>query len=513
MRKACPISCNVEPCASSGTALRNYRYKGYASPSGTWTYAGYLQHHVAHNHYKELYYQPEGKEEETILLSSLGMGTYLGEADDLTDEQTLCALLFTITHGWNVIDTASNYRNGRAESTVGKALSLLLAGIHASDFAKGRADVTRDALFISTKAGYLSPTLQQTLLTKGLISHGDVVGGGHCMAPACLRASVEESLEKMNIETVDLLYLHNAAESQLPVVGLEVFLQRLKAAFLELEMLKTQGKLRGYGLATWDCFRVASTSNLYLSLQDVVDVAVDAGGEDHAFMAVQLPFNAQLHEAYTGQWQLVRPEQPQQQEEDGPSAGSSSNKVKGMKPEGETVKDQLAFPPAAPLDRGTVRTLLADVGDAANSEVADGTEKNANGVSSSTNSGKAGGSSSSSSSSSSTDAAGKNSPVTFLDAAARLGVLVFTSSPLSQGQLVRGRLGEYDDIFALRNITTTSGKLLHYARSTPGVAAALVGHKTQEHVRSNLQLSKVPRMSKKLFKAVHKHMQKHMLNN
>lgn len=97
---------------------------------------------------------------------------------------------------------ASNYRNGRAESTVGKALSLLLAGIHASDFAKGRADVTRDALFISTKAGYLSPTLQQTLLTKGLISHGDVVGGGHCMAPACLRASVEESLEKMNIETV-----------------------------------------------------------------------------------------------------------------------------------------------------------------------------------------------------------------------------------------------------------------------------------------------------------------------
>lgn len=44
-------------------------------------------------------------EEETILLSSLGMGTYLGEADDLTDEQTLCALLFTITHGWNVIDT------------------------------------------------------------------------------------------------------------------------------------------------------------------------------------------------------------------------------------------------------------------------------------------------------------------------------------------------------------------------------------------------------------------------
>lgn len=65
---------------------------------------------------------------------------------------------------------------------------------------------------------------------------------------------------------MDLLYLHNAAESQLPVVGLEVFLQRLKAAFLELEMLKTQGKLRGYGLATWDCFRVASTSNLVREL-------------------------------------------------------------------------------------------------------------------------------------------------------------------------------------------------------------------------------------------------------
>jgi aryl-alcohol dehydrogenase-like predicted oxidoreductase len=52
-----------------------------------------------------------------LYLSSLGTGTYLGNADDSTDEQVLTALLYAVTRGWNVIDT------GKVHVTVAAALA------------------------------------------------------------------------------------------------------------------------------------------------------------------------------------------------------------------------------------------------------------------------------------------------------------------------------------------------------------------------------------------------------
>jgi hypothetical protein len=43
--------------------------------------------------------------DERLYLSDMGMGTYLGEADSATDEAVVDALLYSVTHGWNVIDT------------------------------------------------------------------------------------------------------------------------------------------------------------------------------------------------------------------------------------------------------------------------------------------------------------------------------------------------------------------------------------------------------------------------
>ena len=54
------------------------------------------------------------------------------------------ALLKSVARGWNVIDTARNYRRGRAEAAVGEALMTLT-----------RQGLRREQLFISTKAGYL----------------------------------------------------------------------------------------------------------------------------------------------------------------------------------------------------------------------------------------------------------------------------------------------------------------------------------------------------------------------
>lgn len=47
--------------------------------------------------------------------------------------------------------------------------------------------------------------------------------------------------------------------------------------------VRKEGRIRSYGLATWSCFRVAPGTTTYISLQDVVDVAVTAGGLQHGF--------------------------------------------------------------------------------------------------------------------------------------------------------------------------------------------------------------------------------------
>lgn len=39
----------------------------------------------------------------------MGMGTYLGETDTQTDEAVVDAVLYSVTHGWNVIDTGAGY--------------------------------------------------------------------------------------------------------------------------------------------------------------------------------------------------------------------------------------------------------------------------------------------------------------------------------------------------------------------------------------------------------------------
>lgn len=84
------------------------------------------------------------------------------------------------------------------------------------------------------------------------------------------------------LHQVDLLYLHNPAEMQLPL-GAEAFMGRLRQAFTWAEEVRRKGLIRAYGLATWGCFRTAPGSQGYLSLLDVVQLAQEVGGSQHGF--------------------------------------------------------------------------------------------------------------------------------------------------------------------------------------------------------------------------------------
>jgi len=243
------------------------------------------------------------KKFEELFISGLGMGTYLGAIDDQTDKLVESAVIESVMSGViNVIDTAINYRYQRAERSVGRALRRL--------FKKG---FSRDEIFISTKNGYLTGDgdlgedvfehVKRTLIDPGVISVNDIVAGIHCMTPAFLENQLNRSLENLGLKTIDLMYLHNAVESQQPVVGKKEFLIRLKDAFEFFEKARSDGKIKYYGMATWDCFRVTEYEKHHFNLETAVKIAQEIAGESHGFKFVQLPFNLALREA------LVKPTQ------------------------------------------------------------------------------------------------------------------------------------------------------------------------------------------------------------
>jgi aryl-alcohol dehydrogenase-like predicted oxidoreductase len=230
-----------------------------------------------------------------LTLSSIGVGTYLGNWDAATDENYAQAITKFVEAGGNVIDTAANYRFQRSERAIGKAVQNLSA--------KGFA---REEIFISTKGGYLPfdteppadvrAYFQKEFVDKGIAEFDDLVGGSHCMTPAYLQSQIDRSLENMSLETLDLYYLHNP-ESQTSAVDKYTFEARLAKAFEKLEENRAAGKIRFYGAATWNGFRVAPDNAGYHSLERMVGIAKQVGGENHGFKFIQLPYNLAMPEA------------------------------------------------------------------------------------------------------------------------------------------------------------------------------------------------------------------------
>jgi len=232
------------------------------------------------------------------MLSPIGIGTYLGNADEATDANYTKAVVRAVQLGVNVIDTAANYRFQRSERSIGKALQILT----------NQHGVAREELVICTKGGYLpfdgAPPrnlreyVNETFVKPGIASFDDIVGGSHCMTPAYLQNQLEQSLRNMGLEYVDVYYIHNP-ESQLPYVSRTEFLERLRLAFERLEQNRKDGKLRYYGVATWNGFRVPPNSGHHHSLVQMIEIAHEVGGEDHGFRFIQLPFNLAMTEAMT----------------------------------------------------------------------------------------------------------------------------------------------------------------------------------------------------------------------
>jgi aryl-alcohol dehydrogenase-like predicted oxidoreductase len=272
---------------------------GFATTEGTAGYRERFAGTAAEGHFRH---------EQGLWLSSVGTGTYLGDWDEETDRSYADSITRAVELGANVVDTAANYRFQRSERSVGEALARLSA-----------AGFARDEVVVCTKGGYLPFDAQppagqagvkayvdETFVKTGVIQPSDIVAGSHCMTPRYLAHQVAQSLRNTGLETLDVYYVHNP-ETQLQVVTPEEFDARLRDAFGQLERERAEGRVRFYGVATWNGFRAKAGSRGHHSLERMWELAREAGGGDaHGFRFVQLPFNLGMPEALVSENQPFR---------------------------------------------------------------------------------------------------------------------------------------------------------------------------------------------------------------
>jgi aryl-alcohol dehydrogenase-like predicted oxidoreductase len=234
-----------------------------------------------------------------LTVSSVALGTYLGDSDDATDALYAESVRSALESGVNMLDTAINYRCQRSERVIGHVMQELLS----------EGKVRRDEIVLCTKGGYVpldgcAPAsrqdyeeyLRREYFDAGILSAGDLVGGGHAITPRFLIDQLQRSMRNLGVQGIDYFYLHNP-EQQLAAVPPQELRTRLRSAFEALESCVARGVIRAYGCATWSGLRLPAGSHGHLSLYELVAVAKEVAGDAHHFQVVQLPINLTMSEA------------------------------------------------------------------------------------------------------------------------------------------------------------------------------------------------------------------------
>jgi diketogulonate reductase-like aldo/keto reductase len=202
---------------------------GFATEDGTLNFTKRNTEEVHSAHFRSLY-------NSDINISSIGMGTYIGPPDDITDFYMYNAVKSLVfSGGVNVFDTAINYRYMKSERTIGKAITALV----------DKYNYSRDEFFICSKMGYVPEDAMtgkrchafvQHLIEGSKLEMDDIMFDDknrpvHCIHPEFLKEQLTQSLSNLNLTSLDVMYLHNVFESQGTVIPEPIFQQRLTKAF------------------------------------------------------------------------------------------------------------------------------------------------------------------------------------------------------------------------------------------------------------------------------------------
>lgn len=224
-------------------------------------------------------------------LSSVGVGTYRMSSSQPVHFQ---ALKTAVEHGYNLIDTATNYCAGTAEELIG-------------DFIQAHPQY-RDQLFLISKVGYLPTRAARSAALVAFLQKQDMAIAQiaddfeYSLDPAFIAYQLEQSLAKVGRDYLDVYLLHNP-ERFLQSQNLNQYTDLYPAiaqAFAYLETQVAQGKIRYYGVSSNHLFDPTAAGSL--DCQRLLQIAQSIQA-DHHFKFIQFPFNFKEREALAPHYQ------------------------------------------------------------------------------------------------------------------------------------------------------------------------------------------------------------------
>jgi uncharacterized protein len=223
-----------------------------------------------------------------LAVSPVGFGGYRVRDDSPLHRR---ALADALRGGVNLVDTSTNYGDGRSERLVGLVLQNLVQ----------QGELRREQVVVVSKAGYLQgdnlarARARPTPFPEVVELRPELA---HCIHPEFLRAQLDESLGRLGLRRLDVLLLHNpeyfledahARGVALPAAR-EQLRARLRAAFAHLEEEAQAGRIGWYGVSS-NGFSARPDEPTFTSPADVVAAARAAGGEGHRLGVLELPMN------------------------------------------------------------------------------------------------------------------------------------------------------------------------------------------------------------------------------
>lgn len=209
-------------------------------------------------------------------LSRIGLGTYRMNHDYVD------ALKYALDQGYNLIDTATNYKGGESEKMIGSFLE------NHSNY--------RSQMFIISKVGYIPADYKKSDELKEFLSSVPIEKSSiqtdfdYSIDPEFIDFQLNRSLSRMNLQQIDVYLLHNPERilsSQILTTKEELY-TRIYKAFVKLEQLVEIGKIRYYGISSNICFHQEGENSI--DIEKILALAASIN-QDHHFKFIQFPFN------------------------------------------------------------------------------------------------------------------------------------------------------------------------------------------------------------------------------
>lgn len=226
-----------------------------------------------------------------LLISQAGFGGYRINLDNGWQEQ---ALRFALQNGINLLDTSSNYGDGGSERLMGRMVAEMI----------DNGELQRAQVVIVSKVGYIQGfnfALAKQRKAEGrpfpnVVAYDD--GLEHCIHPEFIEDQLTRSLERLDMETIDVYLLHNPEyylmrEARITGVdrkaATDEYYRRIRMAFTYLETEVANGRIQYYGISA-NTFPEAASEFTHTDLHRVWEIATDIAA-DHHFRLVQMPLN------------------------------------------------------------------------------------------------------------------------------------------------------------------------------------------------------------------------------